>query len=75
MENKKGKYYVCLDRADYTLYLDEKEVLLQAGLIAKIKNLRSSSIAKAVTRPLIFAKIGIELSSCFKCTSGFPLTS
>ena len=23
MENKKGKYYICLDRADYTIYLDE----------------------------------------------------
>jgi hypothetical protein len=37
MENKEGRYYICLDREDYTIYLDEKEVLLQAGLIAEIK--------------------------------------
>ena len=34
MENKHGKYFICLDREDYTLYLDEREVLLQAGLVA-----------------------------------------
>ena len=34
MENKHGKYYFCLDKDEYTLYLDEQEVLLQAGLVA-----------------------------------------
>ena len=33
IENKKNKFYFCLDNNDYTMYLDEKEVLLQAGLI------------------------------------------
>lgn len=37
MENRKGKYYICLDREDYSLYRDEREVLLQAGLVAKIE--------------------------------------
>ena len=39
MENKSSQYYVCLDRPDYTLYLSEEEVLLQAGLIAKVKSI------------------------------------
>ena len=38
IENKKSKYFICLDREDYTIYLDEQEVLLQAGLIAKIES-------------------------------------
>ena len=33
-ENKQSKYHICLDRPDYTMYEDEKEVLLQAGLKA-----------------------------------------
>ena len=28
MENRKSKYYICLDREDYSLYRDEREVLL-----------------------------------------------
>ena len=28
LENKSGKYYICLDRPDYSMYLDECEVLL-----------------------------------------------
>ena len=28
MENKKGKHYIALDRKDFTMYPDEKEVLL-----------------------------------------------
>ena len=28
MENKKNQYYICLDRDDYSMYSDEKEVLL-----------------------------------------------
>ena len=35
-ENKEGKYYICMDRQDYSIYLDEKEVLLQAGLKGKL---------------------------------------
>lgn len=36
MENKNNKYFVFLDRPDYTLYPSEEEVLLQAGLIGKL---------------------------------------
>ena len=28
IENKKGKHYIALDRKDYTMYPNEKEVLL-----------------------------------------------
>ena len=28
IENKRGKYFFCLDNSDYTLYPDEKEILL-----------------------------------------------
>ena len=28
IENKRGKYFICLDNSQYTLYPDEKEVLL-----------------------------------------------
>ena len=38
MDNESGKHYVNLDRHDYTCYPDEKEVLLQAGLMAEITN-------------------------------------
>ena len=37
LENKHSKFFICLDREDYTVYLDEKEVLLQAGLLAEVK--------------------------------------
>ena len=37
-ENKEGKYFICLDRLDYTVYLDEYEVLLQAGLRGKVES-------------------------------------
>ena len=28
MENKHNKYFICLDKAEFTLYPDEKEILL-----------------------------------------------
>lgn len=37
-ENKKGRHYICLDRKEYSMYPDEQEVLLQAGLKAKIQS-------------------------------------
>jgi hypothetical protein len=37
-ENKEGKYYICLDKPEFTVYLEEKEVLLQAGLKAKVES-------------------------------------
>ena len=42
IENKKGKHYICLDRPEYTLYLDEYEVLIQAGLRAKVLSIEES---------------------------------
>ena len=35
-ENGKGKYYISLDRPDYSYYTDEREVLFQAGLRAQV---------------------------------------
>ena len=37
-ENLNGKHYICMDRSEYTVYHDEKEVLLQAGLKAKVES-------------------------------------
>ena len=39
IENKKGKHYICLDRPEYTLYPDEREILIQSGLKAKIESI------------------------------------
>lgn len=36
MENETGKYYVSLDRPEYTCYLEEDEILLQAGLVGRL---------------------------------------
>ena len=35
-ENQSSQFFISLNRPDYTLYLDEKEILLQAGLPAKV---------------------------------------
>ena len=40
MQNESCKHYVCLNRPDYTCYMDEEEILLQAGLFAKVENVR-----------------------------------
>ena len=34
--NETGKHYISLDRPDYTSFLDEQEILLQAGIIAQV---------------------------------------
>jgi hypothetical protein len=39
MKNESSKHFISLDRADYTCYLDEKEILLQAGLSAQVKKI------------------------------------
>ena len=36
MKNESGKHYFSLDTDQYSCYPDEKEILLQAGIIAKI---------------------------------------
>lgn len=36
IENQSNKHYLCLNRSDYTCYPDEREILLQAGLIAEV---------------------------------------
>ena len=43
MENKRGKHYISLDRKDFTMYQNEKEVLLQEGLIAKVESFEVSN--------------------------------
>ena len=42
MENKRGKHYISLDRKDFTMYPNEKEVLLQEGLVAKVESCEES---------------------------------
>ena len=42
-ENKEVKCYIFLDSKEYTVYLDEKEVLLQAGLRAEVKSVQDIS--------------------------------
>ena len=37
LENESGKHYISLDRFDYTSYPEEREVLLQAGISAKLE--------------------------------------
>ena len=39
VENKTSKEFICLDKEEYTLYPEEKEVLFQAGLVAKIESI------------------------------------
>ena len=46
LENKHSKYYICLDREDYTMYLEEKEVLLQAGLVGKVEEIKTKNDGK-----------------------------
>ena len=36
LENESGKHYFSLDSAQFTLYPDEQEILLQAGLITNV---------------------------------------
>lgn len=36
MQNEEQKLYISLNREDYTCYLDEREILLQAGLPMKV---------------------------------------
>jgi hypothetical protein len=44
MKNESGKHYFSLDRDTYTCHPEEKEVLLQAGLQAKVKKVRQETI-------------------------------
>lgn len=37
LENKRSKYFICLDRPDYSMYPEEKELILQSGLKAKVE--------------------------------------
>ena len=55
IENKHSKYYFCLDKEEYTLYPYEKEVLLQAGLIAKVESVEVSEEGKLTTFKLFIS--------------------
>ena len=48
LENETGKHYFSLD-SEYTLYPDEKEVLLQAGLETKVINFSEENGMKVFT--------------------------
>lgn len=37
LQNESGKHYICLDKSDYTCYPFESEILLQAGISAKVE--------------------------------------
>ena len=37
LQNESGKHYICLDRSDYTCYPLEREILLQAGISARVE--------------------------------------
>ena len=41
LENKKSKYFVSLDRKEYTLYPEEQEILLQSGLKALVESVQT----------------------------------
>lgn len=41
LENKKSKYFVSLDRKDYSLYPEEQEILLQSGLKALVESVET----------------------------------
>jgi guanylate kinase len=44
MENETGKHYFFLDRAEFTNYPDEQEVLLQAGLMARVISVTTEQV-------------------------------
>jgi hypothetical protein len=44
MKNESGKHFICLDRADYSNYPNEKEVLLQAGITATVLSVKSELV-------------------------------
>jgi hypothetical protein len=44
MKNESGKHYFFLDKPEYTMYPDEKEVLLQAGIRAKVNNITTEHV-------------------------------
>ena len=44
IENNKYKNYISLDRSDYSFYIDEKEILLQAGLQAQVMSIEQRDI-------------------------------
>lgn len=47
MKNETGKYYFSLDNKDYTQYPEEKEILLQTGLIFKIESIDVKQLTEA----------------------------
>ena len=44
VENKDGKFFISLDRPEYTAYPDEQEILLQSGLNAKLIHAINGSV-------------------------------
>ena len=54
MKNESAKHYVSLDRDDISCYPDEKEILIQAGIKAKILSVEKETIE-------------YDVISCFVC--------
>ena len=44
IQNLKGRYFISLDRDDYTAYPDEKEILMQAGLSSKVVSYQEETL-------------------------------
>ena len=41
IENESGKHFISLDRPDITCYPEEEEILLQAGIKAKVTKIET----------------------------------
>ena len=43
LENETGRYYFSMDKPCYSIYPDEKEVLLMQGIIAKVQKVHTNA--------------------------------
>lgn len=44
MKNESGKYYVSLDNRSLTAYPDEKELILQAGIVCNLEKVERQMV-------------------------------
>ena len=72
MKNESGKHYFSLDSSNYTLYPDEQEILLQAGLSTKV--IRCEEHKNITIFELSTSESLIRWGHIFeKCSVVFPL--
>ena len=65
MKNETGKYFISLDKPDQTAYPDEKEILLQAGIICDLEKVTKEKVmADEVT--VFHLKTSEKLVKCHK---------